>query len=451
MTMESRQPAICLVEDDAIMGESLRERLELEGYAVDWLTTIASASEAIAARTYDMLICDDRLPDGSGGDLFARLNTSVTAIPATLFITGFGSIDRAVALLKLGALDYVTKPFDIEQLLRKVEMHCQRQRTPESPHAPVSPLGVSAPMRAIDTTLKRISRYATHVVITGESGVGKEVAAKRLHELAFDGESRPFVAVNCGALSESLLESELFGHERGAFTGAVRTKRGVLEMAHGGTLFLDEISEMPLNMQVELLRVLQDREVTRVGGETVIPLDFRLTCATHRDLRAQVAEGNFREDLYYRVNVVHIEIPPLRERHEDILWLAERFLAEHNRQHPERTRGWGPTAKQSLLRHRWPGNVRELKHCIERAWVLDDTPDIEFPELAADTPDTTTTPAGTDLKTFLEGCERAHIIEVLERHGWAVGRSAEALGISRKNLWERMRRLDIDARSPPGD
>ena len=258
--------------------------------------------------------------------------------------------------------------------------------------------------------------------------------AKRLHALAFPGEERPFIAVDCGALSEALLESELFGHERGAFTGAVRARRGVFEQADGGTLFFDEIANMPLGMQMKLLRVLQDRLVMRVGGEQRREVDFRLICATNRDLKPLVRSGEFREDLYYRINVVHIEVPPLRERHEDILWLADRFLEAHNEAHPEASRVWGPAARESLTHYPWPGNVRELKHCIERAWVMCHGPALECEDLAGGFKSVA---AGrddldSDLRTYLRGCERTHIVEVLERNDWVIGRSAGELGISRK-------------------
>ena len=220
--MQARSKALCIVEDDPIMGEALRDRLELEGFVVDWLRTAGSARVAIAGNRYDMLICDDRLPDGTGGELFAALNEATPALPPTVFITGFGSIDRAVALLKLGAMDYVTKPFDIEDLLGKINTHCQPDASPSEKRAPV--LGVSRVMRDLEATLHRIAPYTPHTLITGESGVGKEEVAKRLHALAFPGQVRPFIAVNCGAIPDTLLESELFGHERGAFTGAVESQ-----------------------------------------------------------------------------------------------------------------------------------------------------------------------------------------------------------------------------------
>ena len=451
--MEIRDKTLCIVEDDPIMGEALRDRLELEGFAVDWLRTAGSARAAIAGTRYDMLICDDRLPDGTGGELFERLHETVPTVPPTVFITGFGSIDRAVALLKLGAMDYVTKPFDIEDLLGKINAHCKidvHRRPGDSPtegRNPAPILGVSSAMREVEATLLRIAAYASHTVLTGESGAGKEEVAKRLHALAFPGQERPFIAVDCGTVSQALLESELFGHERGAFTGAVRARRGVFEQADGGTLFFDEIANMPPAMQVKLLRVLQDHVVTRVGGEQRREVDFRLICATNRDLKRLVRSGDFREDLYYRINVVHIEVPPLRERHEDILWLADRFLAAHNEAHPEATTVWGPAARESLVHYPWAGNVRELKHCIERAWVMSRGPAIECKDLLSgfESVATGSHASESDLRTYLRGCERAHIVEVLERNEWVIGRSARELGISRKNLWERMRRLEIDA------
>ena len=428
------------------MGEALRDRLELEGFAVDWHQSAGSARAAIARTRYDMLICDDRLPDGTGSELFETLNETMPAVPPTVFITGFGSIDRAVALLKLGALDYVTKPFDIEDLLGKINQHCR----PGGPPAPGSPrmpiLGVSSAMCDVEATLHQIAAYSSHTVITGESGVGKEEVAKRLHALAFPGQERPLIAVDCGAVSQALLESELFGHERGAFTGAVRARRGVFEQADGGTLFFDEIANMPLVMQMKLLRVLQDRLVTRVGGEQPRQVDFRLICATNRDLKSLVQSGEFREDLFYRINVVHIQVPPLRERHEDILWLADRFLDAHNEAHPETSRAWEPGARESLVCHSWPGNVRELKHCIERAWVMSRGPVLEREDLLSGF-EPVATPgraSDTDLRAYLRSHERARIVQVLERNDWVIGRSAKELGISRKNLWERMRRLEID-------
>ncbi len=335
-------------------------------------------------------------------------------------------------------------------------------------------LGISAPMRALEALLARTAPYAQRLVISGESGAGKEVVARRIHELASGGSDEPFVAVNCGAFAESLLESELFGHERGAFTGASRTRAGVFEQANGGTLLLDEVTEMSRAMQVKVLRVLQEGQVRRVGSERPLPVVFRLVCATNRDLAREVSEGRFREDLFYRVNVVHLRVPPLRERPADVPWLATKFIDALNAAHPDHVRSWGPGVMESLLRHPWPGNVRELRHCIEQAWVLSEGPSIECRDLAPTLAPSATAPPGgiqagispgrgrlqggadgapwpTGLRSFLRECERAHILDALERNDWAIARTAEALAISRKNLWERMRRLGItegDSRAP---
>ena len=297
-------------------------------------------------------------------------------------------------------------------------------------------------MRQIERTLCQVSGHDATVLITGESGVGKEHAARNLHRCAFGEAERPFVAVNCGAIPEGLMESELFGHERGSFTGAIRAKKGVFEQADGGTLFLDEIGEMPPAMQVRLLRIIQDRQVVRVGGETALPLKLRLICATNRDLKQRVAEGGFREDLYYRIHVIHVHIPPLRERREDILWFARAFLAELA---PGGSRHLLPAAEARLLQHEWPGNLRELRHAIERACILADGPGIG--PAAFSLGGLPETPAGQDtaeLKERLSHYERQVILETLHRHGFQIGETADELGISRKNLWEKMKKLDIE-------
>jgi DNA-binding NtrC family response regulator len=441
---------LCLIEDDPIMGESLCDRFALEGFQFDWHRSARSALERIGREPYEAVISDIRLPDLSGEELFRQLRTRENPVPPFIFITGYGAIDRAVEMLKLGAADYVTKPFDIEQLIDKIRLCARLPALPA--HAGVQPpaLGVSAPMRRIEELLPRIADYADTVLITGESGVGKERVAQLLHQLAHADGARPFVAVNCAAFSEGLLEAELFGHEKGAFTGALRAKRGVFEQAEGGTLFLDEIGDMPLAMQAKLLRAIQEREITRVGGERRIPVQLRLVGATNGDLRALVVAGRFREDLFYRVNVIHLRIPPLRARRDDILWLARVFLAEHARQRPGQAKKLSAAAEAALLAHPWPGNIRELEHCIERACILTAHAVLEPGDLFEDrlgeaAPEAEElTPSLVD---YLHRCERDYIVRTLERHGWQINDTAMALGISRKNLWERMRRLRISASS----
>jgi DNA-binding NtrC family response regulator len=441
----SKPPRLCLIEDDVLMGESLCDRFALEGIAFDWHRDGASALRSIEREPYAAIISDVRLPDVDGEELLRRLLARHGApLPPFLFITAYGSIDRAVEALKLGAADYITKPFDIEQLIDKTRRLIGSWRALPSEADGELALGVSPVMRRMEEMLPRIAQQADTVLITGESGAGKERVAQLLHRRSpvRDG---PFVAVNCGALPETLLESELFGYERGAFTGAVRQRRGLFEQAEGGTLFLDEIGDMPPLMQVKLLRAIQERQITRVGGERPLSVNIRLVCATNRDLRALVERGGFREDLYYRINVIHLRVPPLRERSEDVLWLAERFLSERAR--GVIPRRLSPAAQSALLRHSWPGNARELKHCIDRACILARGPLIEPWDLFQTDPE----PGAEGLRSetldaYLRACEREFIARALDEHGWRVTQTAAELGISRKNLWEKMRKLDIHGR-----
>lgn len=440
--IDKREPRICLVEDDPIMGESLCDRFELEHFSFDWHKTAQLAMQAIPDRAYSMVISDIRLPDLGGDEMFTRLLQQDVSLPPFIFITGYGSIDRAVQLLKMGARDYITKPFDIEQLIEKIQ-DLVKLYVPAAPkEAPR--LGISQPMRRIEEMLPRLAKRATTVLITGESGVGKERVANEFHKLARDRDDCPFVAVNCGAITESLFESELFGYEKGAFTGATRTKKGLFEQAHCGTLFLDEIGEMPLAMQVKLLRAIQERNVVRVGGETTISVDLRLICASNRDLKELVQQGLFREDLYYRVNVIQIRIPPLRERREDVLWLTHKFLDEISAKHGGERQVLSARTEHALLDYPWPGNARELRHCVERACIIH-TDRVLEPEAFFEEGSVVYRGQNTssNLNFYLQECERVYIRQALTAHSWQIAQTAETLGISRKNLWEKMRKLNI--------
>ena len=431
-------PSLCLIEDDEIMGESLLDRFELEGYRVEWHRTAQSALAAVGSKDYAAVVSDIRLPDGSGEEVFIRLLERGISLPPFLFITGHGSIDRAVALLKLGAADYITKPFDLDQLVEKVGALCGNRVSPCEEDS--CRLGISPAMRQIAQTLPRLAQHAPTILITGESGVGKEVIAREIHHLDPKTQGRPFVAVNCAAVTESLLEAELFGHEKGAFTGAARAREGMFEQADGGTLFLDEIGDMPLSMQAKLLRAVQDRKIVRVGGNAEIAVNLRLICATHRDLRKMVEEGGFREDLFYRIHVIQIKVPPLRERREDILWFAQRFLEEQAAKGERKQ--LSRAGEEALLAHPWPGNVRELHHAIERASIL--TPGLLLePETLFEEGEQPAPPDNRELGSYLQRCEERHIRDALARNDGHLGRTAESLGISRKNLWEKMRKLDI--------
>ena len=448
--MEGTTLQICLVEDDDIMGESLVDRFELEGFHCDWHKSAMSAAGVLNEKRYDVVVSDICLPDRNGDELFEQLQTERLYVPPWIFLTAYGTIERAIALMKVGAVDYVTKPFDLDQLVTKLRAYIPH--TAHDERLPV--LGLSHGMRRIEAMLPRLASQATTVLVTGQSGVGKEVVARELHRQDKLRSTQPFVAVNCGGIPEALLEAELFGYERGAFTGAQRAKRGLLEQANGGTLFLDEIGDMPLTMQVKLLRVLQDRTVMRLGSEQSVPVDFRLVCATHRDLRKLVEQRDFREDLFYRINVVQLRIPPLRERPEDIVWYARRFLREVAQQGSGPIKVLSPGAEKALLNHLWPGNVRELRHCIERAYVLTPGTMLDSQVLFDEEQACADCGFGVNcvgvnrptLSNCLEECERQYLLQELTRHDWQMTRTAADIGISRKNLWERLRRLKL---APP--
>lgn len=436
------RPRLCLVEDDEMVGDALAERFDLEGFDCSWFRTGRETLLALHHRRFDLVVSDIRLPDMSGETLFTKLLEDAAPLPPYVFITGYGEIDQAVRLLKLGATDYITKPFDIETLLEKIRALAGTSFVPDSD----SGLGVSPAMLSLEAMLARLRESDSNVLFTGESGVGKEKVAFALHRQRHRKGTEPFIAVNCGALTESLLETELFGHEMGAFTGASRLRRGVFEQAAGGTLFLDEIGDMPRAAQIRLLRVIEERSITRVGGETPVPLSLRVTCATHQDLGKMVETGTFREDLYYRINGVHLHVPPLRERKEDIIWLGQRFLDEEAAQRRGTPRLLSTRAERAMTEYSWPGNVRELKHRIERACLLGSSRGMLQPEdLFEEAPSAITMADGT-LSEHLESMERQYIVRVLAADNGRIMRAARTLGISRKNLWEKMKRLGIDAK-----
>ncbi|MFN3630339.1 MAG: sigma-54-dependent transcriptional regulator [Casimicrobiaceae bacterium] len=467
-----------LIEDDPLMGEALAERLEIEGMRSRlW----RSASELLRATERglapgDGVISDVRLPDLDGPELHARLPAEWRALP-WIFITGYGTSAQRDALLARGAVDFFTKPLDMDRLMQRL-----RSLQPKRPSAPAGPqpaadaldcpLGVSSEMRKLYRLLTRLGQQWSTVLITGESGAGKEVVARCLHRESLP-EGAPFVAVNATSLPESLIEAELFGYDKGAFSGALRSHRGLFEQASGGTLFLDEIGDMPLTLQARLLRVLEDRSVTRIGSEKPIRVDVRLIFATHRNLNEEVRAGRFREDLYYRINVVHLPVPPLRERPEDVPWLAQRFIDAWNAANPGARRRLDLEGERILLAQRWPGNVRELRNCVERACLLSETETLDArllrsdasfapsaveserttpqadtggaPGVASEAASTSSALEGSSLslESYLRQQERDFVLRALEHHSWQMSQTAAALGISRKNLWERMKRLGI--------
>jgi len=417
------------------MGQALMQRLDMEGYAVDWHRNGRDGLAALTEAGADLAIIDVSLPDITGVEVFEQLLDAVAAPPPCLFITAYGTIEDAVRLLKLGAADYLTKPLSPAALIAKLRDLAGAPGGARD-HAGEARLGLSSAIQRIERELARIARHPeTPLLIGGESGVGKEVVARRLHALQCPSE--PFHAVNCAALPEGLIESELFGHEKGAFTGATTRHRGVFEQAGRGILFLDEIGDMPLGLQSRLLRVVQERRLTRVGGARPFEVPARLVCATHQDLEALVRAGRFREDLYYRIKVLELQIPPLRERPEDILWLTEGFLAEHAQRFPDECRLLRGEDRERLLRYGWPGNVRELQHVLERACILGEGRHLALSLHGLGDGDM------KPLKASAEAGERAAIVAALAEHSESLAAAAAALGISRKTLWQKMKRYDL--------
>ncbi len=435
---------ICLIEDDEIMGEAVSDRFEIEGLDCTWFKTGESARASLVKDVYGVVISDIKLPDIDGERLFEEMRTAGIELPPYIFMTGYGAIDRAVRLLKLGAEDYLTKPVDIRVLIEMVRKVLSRRVMGAQDVAGKPVLGVSKAMRHIQSVLPRLASDNITVLITGESGVGKEVVARALHGLRDPELRKPFISVNCGAITETLLEAEMFGYVKGAYTGAIRDKEGYFEQADGGTLFLDEIGEMPLSMQVKLLRVIQERKVVRVGAEKLIPISINLVCATNKNLKKMVEAGEFREDLFYRINVLELQIPPLRDRQEDILWLAGLMLEAEAVQHNSTRRELSPSAEQALLEHPWPGNIRELKSCLERACILSSqavlTPAALFGGAPQEEPEE---PVATSLNDYLGSYERHYIEQILKSKQGRITDTATVLGISRKNLWEKMKKLGI--------
>jgi DNA-binding NtrC family response regulator len=447
--MPSRDSAqIAVVEDDPIMGESLIQRLSLEGYDTVWWQTGREAVEGIHQRRPDLVVCDIRLPDMDGEAVFREALPDLSASPV-LFITAYGSIDQAVRLIRAGADDYLTKPFQMDEFLGRIDHLLRRRPAGESQGDSV--LGRSEAMRRIEALLRRVANIDSTLLLTGESGVGKEVAARFVHQISNRAEA-PFVAVNCAAIPSELLESELFGHEKGAFTGAHARHEGYAERARGGILFLDEIAELTPPVQAKLLRLVQDRAFLRLGGERALPFNARLICATNADLSALVASGRFRRDLYYRINVIPVDVPPLRLREDDVAPLLRHYVSHFAAAFGRDLRGVTTQAEAVAGAHDWPGNVRELRNRAERAVALAAGPWVSACDLFPDC-----VPSGEPeseirlLSAVRNDAERRHITAVLERTGGQIKKAAELLGISRTTLWEKMRRLGLQAQDPDDD
>jgi DNA-binding NtrC family response regulator len=438
---------ILLIEDDLIMGESICDRFAIEKIAFKWATSAEEAFLFLSQQPFDCMVSDIRLPDMSGEDLYIKAQKAGLINYPAIFITGFGTQLQAERLLTLGASDYLIKPLDLEQLINKIKL-LEMGESHSSISETFPTLGVSTAIQKLEKIALTLGTNWTAIMISGESGAGKEEFARLLHRQAHL-EDGPFITVNCGAISETLIEAELFGYEKGSFTGAIKSHKGVFEQANHGTIFLDEIGELTLNAQVKLLRVLQEQFITRIGAEKPIKLNFRIITASNRDLREEVKCGNFREDLYYRINIIHLKIPPLRERPEDIDWLARLFIGRWNDAHPRSPRMLSEPTLNFLKEQQWRGNVRELKHAIERACLLAAHPflrpgDFEISEqliahqIGQPTQDQIQLPFPiVRLADFTREQEKKYLSLVLNHFNGHVGQAASALGISRKTLWEK--------------
>ncbi len=473
---------ILIVEDEGIIRSALRRLLERNGFQIIEAGTVPEARQALATQSFDLIISDLRLPGEAGTEL-------INQVTPVLIMTSYASLRSAVDAMKQGAVDYIAKPFDHDEMLSAVNhilnQHRRQQEEQATPAMPSNPpsepttglqsmIGESAAMQAVFQQIKKIAPFNTRVLILGESGTGKELVAQALHNLS-PRKKAPLISVNCAAIPETLIESELFGHEKGAFTGANTSRNGLVEAADGGSLFLDEIGELPLEAQARLLRVLQEGEIRRLGSVESRKVDIRLIAATHRNIKDLVDQGKFRLDLYYRLNVIELELPCLAEREDDILLIANSLLKNCCERLDKPSARFSKSARNALLTYSWPGNVRELENCVERAVILADEPllqaeDLELPQTiqapkkinfvsTSHYPACETSSTQSINESSVTHLDSAHLptddlsledyfVRFVQENEDQMSETelAKKLGISRKCLWERRQRLNIPKR-----
>jgi DNA-binding NtrC family response regulator len=452
---------VIVLEDDQIVRKNLENCLRRRRYDVASVSTIAAAQDCLAKDNFDVIFLDVRLPDGDGTDLL-KLIQSRPQRPLAVVTTGFGSVESAVECMKNGAFDYLIKPFSNEQIevtLRKAEEFTQilkvnQYLSRDNEETGQELLGQSASMNELRQLVRKVARTQATVLIQGESGTGKELVARALYRES-PRANAPFIKLNCAAIPENLIESEFFGHEKGAFTGALNKREGRFELAHGGTILLDEISEISPTVQAKLLRVLQERELERVGGNRTIKVDVRVIATTNRNLEQSVEKKEFRQDLFFRLNVVPIQVPPLRQRREDVAYLAEEFMRRFGRKHGVHVRGFSDEALKVLSGHDWPGNVRELQNVVERAIILSGESGVLGPEhlgmaKAATVPGSTGSAAqpspaaqvasveGDGATPTLAEIEKRHILATLEHCKGNRTHAARLLGVSIRTLRNKL-------------
>jgi DNA-binding NtrC family response regulator len=457
---------IIVLEDDLIVRKNLEQKLRQKRYDVAAVGTIAAAEELLAKDTFDLMFVDVRLPDGEGTELLRQLQTRPQK-PLVVVMTGFASVESAVSCMKDGAFDYLIKPFSFDQIevtLKKAEDFTQlikvnQYLTREEDEEGYELLGRSPVMEQLRDLIRKVARTQATVLIQGESGTGKELVARAIYRES-PRANAPFIKVNCAAIPENLIESEFFGHEKGAFTGALNKREGRFELAHGGTILLDEISEISPQVQAKLLRVLQERELERVGGSRTIKVDVRVIATTNRNLEQSVERKEFRQDLFFRLNVVPVLVPPLRERKSDIPYLAEQFMQRFARKHGVRVGGISARCQAALQAHSWPGNVRELQNVIERAVILcADGENLQDTNLGivASQPATVAEPGATagmpalvavnDEVLSLADIEKRYILMALEHCAGNRTHAAEKLGISIRTLRNKLHEYGVTTKS----
>jgi DNA-binding NtrC family response regulator len=439
--------SILIVDDEQVVRDSLSKWFKEDGFNVSTACGAAEALQQLQAQKWDLLLLDIKMPGMDGMELQQRIK-EIDPAATIIFITAHATVDTAVKALKEGAYDYVTKPVDPDYLSHLVT-NALKQRSLVSENLKLKEqisefskaddiVGDSTQIQKVYELIQTVAKTDTTVMIRGESGTGKELIARAIHS----NSSRrffPIVAVNCGALAEGILESELFGHERGAFTGAQYRRKGKLELADGGTLFLDEVGNIDTKTQMDLLRVIETKQFARVGGNDIIKVDFRVICATNKDLEKAVSDGSFREDLYYRLNVFTVFIPPLRERKGDIPLLANYFVQKYARAMGKTINSISPDAMDTIVRYNWPGNVRELENAIERAMVVGKPPAIRPEDLPYQiTEKNHILPAGS-----LAAIEKSHITSILDQNRWNISRSAEILQIDRVTLYNKIEKYGL--------
>ncbi len=454
----SSSGSVLIIDDEAAIRESLETLLEMEGYEVQSAATAEEGLTRIGDRPYDLVLLDLALPDRNGIDLLAELHTHDRQL-AVIMITAYGTVENAVKAMQAGATNFVQKPWDNEKLLADVRAAVARHRTEEENVQLKRALkqrynfenivGKSEPMLKIFDLVAQVAPSRSTILLQGESGTGKELIAKAIH-LNSPRRDRAFVPVNTGSMPPDLLESTLFGHVKGAFTSAIASKKGLFEIADRGTLFLDEIGTMSMDTQSKILRVLQDRKFMHLGGVHEIQADVRIIAATNVDLKQLVREGRFRDDLFYRLNVITVDLPPLRQRREDIPLLVDFFLSRYSEENERPRRRMTPEGLRPLLSYSWPGNVRELENVIERAVVLSATPDVG-PELLPDVIVGRGTPVplmehrgDASLFDIVEDCERHIILDMLEKCNWNQTEAAERFHVPLSTLNQKIKRLNIE-------